>query len=65
MSLFIGNLSYEITEKDIEELFSKYGKCKINFKGAYAFAAFEEQKEAEKAKEELNSKKLGNKEINI
>lgn len=65
MSLFIGNISYETTEKEIEELFSKYGKCKINLKRSYAFAAFEDHKDAEKAKEELNSKKLGSKEINI
>ena len=28
MTLFIGNISYNITEKDIAELFGKYGKCK-------------------------------------
>ena len=65
MSLFIGNLSRDTTEKDIEELFSKYGKCKINFKGSYAFAAFEDQKEAEKAKDELNSEKLNGRQINV
>ena len=65
MTLFIGNISYNITEKDIADLFGKYGKCKINFKRYYAFAAFEDKKDAEKAKEELNSKKLGSKEINI
>ena len=65
MTLFIGNISYNITEKDIADLFGKFGKCKINFKRHYAFAAFEDKKDAEKAKEELNSKKLGSKEINI
>ena len=65
MSLFIGNLSRETREKDIEDLFSPYGKCKINFKGTFAFAAFEEEKEAEKAKEELQSKKVCGREINV
>ena len=65
MSLFIGNISRETTEKDIEELFSNYGKCKINFKGTFAFAAYEDEKIAEKAKEELNSKNLNGKEINV
>lgn len=65
MSLFIGNLSRETREKDIEDLLSPYGKCKINFKGTFAFASFEETKEAEKAKEELQSKKLCGREINI
>ena len=65
MSLFIGNLSRDTREKDIEDLFSPYGKCKINFKGTFAFAAFEEEKEAEKAKEELQSKKVCGREINV
>ena len=65
MSLFIGNLNYEITEKEISDLFLKYGKCKINYKGSFAFATYEDQKEAEKAKEVLNKKKIGSREINV
>ena len=38
MSLFIGNIANAITAKELEALFSKFGKCKINYKGAYAFA---------------------------
>ena len=44
MSLFIGNIANLITTKELEDIFSKYGKCKINYKGAYAFAEYEEEK---------------------
>ena len=58
MSLFIGNIAKEVTKKELEDLFSKYGKCEINYKGAYAFAEFSVDKEAEQAKLELNKKEV-------
>ena len=56
MSLFIGNISHYLSKKDIEEAFNKFGKCEINYKGAYAFAEYEEEKNAEQAKFELNKR---------
>ena len=53
MSLFIGNIANEVTKKELEDLFSKYGKCEINYKGNYAFAEYSLDKEAELAKQRV------------
>ncbi len=29
MSIFVGNLSYQVTQEDLREVFSEYGKVKI------------------------------------
>ena len=65
MSLFIGNIAKEVTKKELEDLFSKYGKCEINYKGAYAFAEFSVDKEAEQAKLELNKKEVNGRVLSI
>ena len=65
MSLFIGNIANVVPKKELEEQFSKYGKCEINFKGAYAFAEFSNEKEAENAKNELHNKEIAGRKINI
>ena len=54
MSLFIGNIAHEVSKKDLEIVFRKYGQCDINYKGSFAFAEFKDEKEAEQAKSELN-----------
>jgi len=55
--LYIGNLSYSVTNEELEELFSNYGEVKeikiIEGKG-FAFVELASQAEAEKAKGELN-----------
>ena len=65
MPLFIGNIANEVTKKELEEIFSKYGKCEINYKGNYAFAEFTLDKEAELAKQELNKKEVNNRALSI
>jgi arginine/serine-rich splicing factor 7 len=64
-SLFIGNISNSIGQSDIESEFQKYGPCKINYKGAFAFAEFENDKDAEVAMEKLQKKNMGGRELNI
>lgn len=54
MSLFIGNIAHEVSKKNLEDVFQKYGQCDINYKGSFAFAEFKDEKEAEQAKSELN-----------
>ena len=55
--LYVGNLSYSVTDKQLEELFSQYGQIKevtiIGSKG-FGFVEMSDVAEAEKAKEALD-----------
>jgi RNA recognition motif-containing protein len=55
--LYVGNLTYSVTEEQLEELFSNYGDVKevriIERKG-FGFVEMSSPEEAEKAKEALN-----------
>jgi len=55
--LYVGNLTYSVTEQQLEELFSQYGEVKsvrvIERKG-FGFVEMGSPEEADKAKEELN-----------
>jgi RNA recognition motif-containing protein len=64
-SLFIGNISNSIGQSDLESEFQKYGTCKINYKGAFAFAEFDNEKDAEQAMLKLQKKNMGGRELNI
>jgi RNA-binding proteins (RRM domain) len=59
--LYVGNLSYSVTNGELEELFSKHGEVKqvniIEGKG-FGFVEMSTPEEAEKAKEELNGFEL-------
>jgi len=55
--LYVGNLNYSVTEKQLEELFSQHGQIKevtiIGSKG-FGFVEMSDTAEAEKAKEALD-----------
>jgi len=55
--LYVGNLSYSVTDEQLKELFSKYGQVKsanvIGNKG-FGFVELVNASEAEKAKEALD-----------
>ena len=55
--LYVGNLRYSVTDKQLEELFSQYGQIKevtiIGSKG-FGFVEMSDTAEAEKAKEALD-----------
>jgi RNA recognition motif-containing protein len=55
--LYVGNLSYSVTNEQLQELFSNYGEVRevkiIEGKG-FGFVEMSDQSEAEKAKEALN-----------
>ena len=55
--MYVGNLDYSVTDKDLKELFSKHGEVKevniIEGKG-FGFVEMSTQTEAEKAKEGLD-----------
>jgi len=65
MSLFIGNVSRNISAKNLEEEFGKYGTCHVNLKGSYGFVEFNEERDAEDAMSGLQGKNLGGLEISI
>ncbi|MFZ0454354.1 MAG: RNA-binding protein [Ignavibacteriaceae bacterium] len=72
MNIYVGNLSQDVTEEDLNKLFSAYGKVtsvKIikdmysNTSKGFGFLEFSQNSEAQKAINELNSKELKGKEI--
>ena len=65
MSLFVGNISKSIGEKDLEGLFSLYGECRVNYKGSYAFIIYTKENSGEEALEAEQGRNLGGRQINI
>jgi RNA recognition motif-containing protein len=57
MSLFVGNVSKHVTHRELETLFKKYGKSKIDLRvflflsqDRFAFVQFDNDNHAEAAK---------------
>jgi len=70
--LFVGNLSFKLTEADMEELFAQHGKVisvaiptdrDTGRKRGFAFVEMESQAEAEAAIESLNGKDVAGRQI--
>ena len=66
--LYVGNLDYSVTNEQLEELFSKYGKVSqidvITGKG-FGFVEMSDPAEAEKAKEELDGSDFGGRTLKV
>ncbi len=72
--LFVGNISYDSTEKTLEDLFSEFGNVEsVNVitdratgrsKG-FGFVEMSSEEEAQKAKEELNGKEIDGRTLNV
>uniref|UniRef100_A0A3Q2C8A8 Serine and arginine rich splicing factor 6 n=1 Tax=Cyprinodon variegatus TaxID=28743 RepID=A0A3Q2C8A8_CYPVA len=57
--VYIGRLSYQVREKDLQRFFSGYGKLmEIDLKNGYGFVEFEDNRDADDAVYELNGKEL-------
>lgn len=74
MNIFVGNLSKEVTDDDLQALFSEYGTVKSVkvirdlFSGeskGFGFVEMPGQAEAQKAMSELNTKDLKGKKITV
>merc|ERR1712166_215634 len=59
MSLFVGNISKNVKQYQLEDSFNKYGKFTIKQKGSYAFIEYESDRDGEEALEKLNGQDMG------
>lgn len=74
MNIYVGNLSYEVTESDLQQLFEEYGPImKVNIitdrdtgrsKG-FGFVEMVEQADAEKAIKELDGTSIKDRNIKV
>ncbi|GMF19907.1 unnamed protein product [Phytophthora lilii] len=58
--LYVGNLFYELTQRDVE---AEFGKCAV--KKGYAFVHYEQLEDAEAAVQEMNDKELGGRRLRV
>ena len=74
MNIYVGNLSMEVTDDDLQDLFSEYGTVRSVkvirdlFSGesrGFGFVEMPAQAEAQKAIDELNTKDLKGKKITV
>lgn len=68
MKLFVGNLSYQLTEEEFRQTFQGYGQIKelrlLQNKG-FGFVEFENPESAQKALEELNGKEVKGRKMRV
>jgi len=74
MNIYVGNLSYEVTEEDLKEAFEVFGKVdtvkviKDNYTGkskGFGFVEMPDKSEAQSAIESLNGKDLKGRNLNV
>ena len=74
MNIYVGNLSYEVTEEDLREAFEVFGDIetikviKDNYSGrskGFAFVEMPSKAEAQSAIDGLNGKELGGRALNV
>ncbi|KAJ7559027.1 hypothetical protein O6H91_04G066400 [Diphasiastrum complanatum] len=58
MSLFIGNLSQSVRERDFEAAFRRYGRNHVEIKDGYGFVVFETVKDAKRALNGLQGRRI-------
>uniref|UniRef100_A0A5S6R6B9 RRM domain-containing protein n=1 Tax=Trichuris muris TaxID=70415 RepID=A0A5S6R6B9_TRIMR len=64
--VYIGQLSYEIRENDVEDFFKGYGKIRdINLKQGYGFVEFDDYRDANDAVHDLNGKHMLGEKIRV
>merc|ERR1712072_1483020 len=58
--VFLGNLPFDVRERDIERFFDKYGRVRNIFikSGRYGFCEFDDYRDADDAIHDLNGKEL-------
>jgi len=66
--LFVGNLSYSVTNEDLSGLFATYGdvvEAKVIEGKGFGFVEMSSQSEAEEAKEGLNGTDFSGRSLNV
>jgi len=66
--LYVGNLTYSVTDEDLRDLFSSYGEIvdiKVIEGKGFGFVEMSSQSEAEKAKDELHDNEFKGRNLNI
>jgi cold-inducible RNA-binding protein len=72
--LYIGNLSFDVNEEELEKAFSQYGEVasaviiKDSVSGrskGFGFVEFAQEDSAQKAKDEMNGKELGGRMLKV
>jgi len=65
MSLFVGNISRQVSQRELQRLFSDFGPCKLDLKSSFAFVDYDDERDAEVAIKELYGKKVSGLFINV
>ncbi|XP_077989197.1 serine/arginine-rich splicing factor 6-like isoform X2 [Glandiceps talaboti] len=64
--IYIGRLSYQAREKDVERFFRGFGRLReVNLKNGFGFVEFDDPRDADDAVYELNGKELCNERVII
>jgi RNA recognition motif-containing protein len=64
MALFVGRLPSDVRQRELEDLFDKYGKIlRCDIKSSYAFVEFEDSRDAEDAVKEMDGYRLSGRPI--
>ena len=53
MSLFVGSCPDDMRQRDLEDAFDKFGRCRVAMKRGFAFVDFEDTRDAEDALRDL------------
>jgi RNA recognition motif-containing protein len=72
--LYVGNLSFDTTDQELEQAFSEYGEIasaviiqdrQTNRSKGFGFVEFNQEADAQKAKEAMNGKELGGRTLKV
>lgn len=65
MSLFAGNVSHRATPEEVRSFFSKFGPCRVDVKRGYAFIDYDDDRDAEDARNDTNGRDFHGIKLNV
>lgn len=65
MSLFAGNVSHRASAEDVRSFFSKFGACRVDVKRGYAFIDYDDDRDAEDARNDTNGRDFHGMKLNV